>query len=106
MVCRFLCRILYFRTFEGYNATILAYGQVSGTVIYYYDHMVYLQLIVKVRVYSICAQPVYILGFTVMINVTLSHLRSKEFQRIHMPRIPHHRDTSGSRWIPGKWLHF
>ena len=27
-------------------------------------------------------------------NETLSHLRSKEFQRIHKPRIPHHRDTS------------
>jgi len=26
--------------------------------------------------------------------VTLSHLRSKEFQRIHKPCIPHHRDTS------------
>jgi len=25
--------------------------------------------------------------------VTLSHLRSKEFQRIHKPCIPHHRDT-------------
>jgi len=27
-------------------------------------------------------------------HVTLSHLRSKEFQRIHEPCIPHHRDTS------------
>jgi len=26
-------------------------------------------------------------------NVTLSHLRSKEFQRTHNPFIPHHRDT-------------
>jgi len=26
--------------------------------------------------------------------VTLSHLGSKEFQRIHKPCIPHHRDTS------------
>jgi len=28
-------------------------------------------------------------------NITLSYLRSKEFQRIHKPCIPHHRDTSG-----------
>jgi len=28
------------------------------------------------------------------IYVTLSHLRSKEFQRIHKPCIPYHRDTS------------
>jgi len=25
------------------------------------------------------------------LNVTLSHLRSKEFQRVHKPCIPHHR---------------
>ena len=25
--------------------------------------------------------------------VTLSHLRSKELQRMHKPCIPHHRDT-------------
>jgi len=30
----------------------------------------------------------------IIFNVTLSHLRSKEFQKIHKPRIPHHRDTS------------
>jgi len=29
----------------------------------------------------------------ITVNVTLSHLRSKEFQRIHKPCIPHHRDT-------------
>jgi len=27
------------------------------------------------------------------INVTLSHLRSKEFQRIHLPCKPQHRET-------------
>ena len=27
-------------------------------------------------------------------DVTLSHLRSKEFQRIHLPCIPQHRETS------------
>jgi len=36
-------------------------------------------------------------------NVTLS---PKEFQRIHNSCIPHHRDTSKCRCIPGKWLHF
>ena len=34
--------------------------------------------------------PIYIY----IIYVTLSHLRSKEFQRILKPCIPHHRDTS------------
>jgi len=41
--------------------------------------------------------------------VTLSHLRSKVFQRIHKPCMPHHRDTSKCtlvKCIPGKWLHF
>ena len=32
--------------------------------------------------------------FLQILYVTLSHLRSKEFQRIHKPCIPHHRDTS------------
>ena len=30
----------------------------------------------------------------IYIDVTLSHLRSKEFQRIHLPCIPQHRETS------------
>jgi len=27
-------------------------------------------------------------------SLTLSHLRSKEFQRIHLPGMPQHRETS------------
>ena len=37
----------------------------------------------------------------VYINVTLSHLRSEEFQRMHKPCIPHHWDTSVQMY-PGK----
>jgi len=36
------------------------------------------------------------------------HLRSKEFQRIHLSCIPQHWETSKCtlKCIPGKWLHF
>jgi len=40
------------------------------------------------------------------VHVTLSHLRSKEFQRIHLPCIPQHRDavectTVKNEMLPG-----
>jgi len=44
-------------------------------------------------------------------DVTLSHLRSKEFQRIHLPCILQHRESSQCTPVYiemylGKWLHF
>jgi len=55
-----------------------------------------------------CENHVFFLPVNILMYVTLSHLRSKEFHRIHKPCIPHHRDTSKCtfRCILGKWLHF